>query len=120
MLILITNIKNDLIKDAINLTQAEKTILILDKELLKSSLELEINTPCHVEYLNSLDPKETSARIRDIFKGALQKGEVELALEADTMGLQILESAKNYEIFKKKKIFVVNNGKIDKFKACLC
>jgi len=36
------------------------------------------------------------------------------------MGLQILESAKNYEIFKKKNILIAKNGKLDTFLACLC
>jgi hypothetical protein len=115
MSILITNIKNSLLKEAIQLTQAKKTILILNKEF-----ELDIQTPHQVEYFDMRDPKETSSRIRDILRGALKEGEVELALEADALGLQILESAKYYEIFKKKNIFVAKNGKIDKFKACLC
>lgn len=114
MSILITNIKNDLINEAIKLTQAEKTILILNKDFaLDSDAYL-------VEYLDLLDPERTSSQIRNIFKEALQEGEVELVLEADVVGLRILESAKDYEIFKKKNIFVVKNGKIEKFKACLC
>ena len=115
MKILITNISNNLVKEAIKLIQAEKTIVILNK-----GLELDIHAPYQVEYVDLLDPEKTSSHIRDILKRALQEGEVELALEADAMGLKILESAKDYEIFKKKNIFVVKNGKIDKFKACLC
>lgn len=115
MPILITNIRNNLINEAIKRTQAEKIILILNKEL-----ELDIHSPYQVEYLDMLDPEKTSTRIRDLLVRALKEGEVELALEADVLGLQILESAKNYEIFKKKNILIAKNGKIDIFKACLC
>ena len=73
-----------------------------------------------VEYLDLQDMEGSSSQIRDIFRRALKEGEVELALEADAVGLLILESAKEYEIFKKKNIFVVKNGRIEKFKACLC
>jgi hypothetical protein len=115
MQILITNINNNLINDAINLTHADKALLILNRKL-----ELDTDTPYQVECLDSADPEKISTRIRDLLKGALEEGEVELALEADALGLEILESAKTYEIFKKKNIFVIHNGKIEKFKACLC
>lgn len=100
MPILITNIRNNLVKEAIKLTQAEKTILILNKEL-----QVDIHSPYQVEYLDTLDPEKISSHIRDLLSCALQEGEVELALEADALGLQILESAKNYDIFKKKEYF---------------
>lgn len=114
MPILITNIKNDLITEAIKLTQAEKTILVLDKDFA-----LDGDTYL-VEYLDLQDMEGSSSQIRDIFRRALKEEEVELALETDALGLLILESAKEYEIFKKKNIFVVKNGRIEKFKACLC
>ncbi|HNR25741.1 MAG TPA: hypothetical protein PKI66_03380 [Methanobacteriaceae archaeon] len=114
MPILITNIKNNLINEAIKHVQAEMVILILNKEL-----QADIHIPHRIEYLDALDP-EKSAQIRDILDHALEEGEVELALEADAMGLQILESAKNYEIFKKKNILIAKNGKLDTFLACLC
>ena len=115
MPILITNIRTNLVKQAIKLTKAEKIILILSQEF-----ESDIQSPYQLEYLDYLDPEKTSSHIRDIFVQALQEDEVELALEANALGLQILESAKDYEIFKKKNIFIAKNGKIDTFKACLC
>lgn len=115
MKILISNIRNELVNDVIAITKAEKTILILNKKT-----ELDIGTPYQVECLDIRDPVGASTQIRDIFSAALKEGEVELALEADFMGLQIQEAAKDHEIFRKKNIFVVKEGRIDKFKACLC
>jgi hypothetical protein len=115
MSILITNIQNYLINEAIKLTRAEKTILILNKDFTA-----DIDYPYQVEYLDLHDMESSSSQIKDIFRRALKEGEVELALEADSVGLQILESAKDYEIFKKKNIFVVKDGEIKRFKACLC
>lgn len=117
MSVLLTNIKNELIQEALEKTGSDSVISIL-KEGEKISIDTDV--PVREEEIKLEDRESVSSKINIILKDAFNKGDVELVLEPDALGLMILNTAKDFEIFKKKNIYVVNLGKLENFKACLC
>ncbi len=121
MTILITNIQNSLIEDALKITNAEKAIIITED--------------LHQEYQNSLISDQTlqdislkqnhvtlddlvsaSRKLEHIIQEAFdESSNVYFALEGNAMGWQILEVAKEFNL---KKVYVVQNGTLSDFKVC--
>ncbi|HOI40287.1 MAG TPA: hypothetical protein PL168_06110 [Methanobacterium sp.] len=125
---LITNIKNSLLTDAINLISADEVILI---EEIPSNENIDPKDRANSPIYNLTFPDDVKMEIkpvaRDDLKQAAQKldeivsdefengSEVCFALEGNLLGLQILEAAKKFNI---KKVYVIQAGKLDEFQAC--
>lgn len=119
MPILITNIKNALLKDALMKTQPKKVVFIHEDMITEDqfkSLVSDLNF--QIEYLHVPldDLKTASFKLNEILSNSFKESsDVYFALEPDAMGLQILEAAKEFNI---KKFYMVQAGKLNEFKAC--
>ena len=125
---LITNIKNSLLTDAINLISADEVILIeeipsnenIDPENSANSPIYNLTFPDDVKMeikpVALDDLKQAAEKLDEIVSNKFENGsEVCFALEGNLMGLQILEAAKKFNI---KKVYVIQAGKLDEFQAC--
>ncbi|HMK54219.1 MAG TPA: hypothetical protein VK444_05495 [Methanobacteriaceae archaeon] len=117
MPVLLTNITSELIQEALDKTGADSVISVLREG---ETIPIDCGVPLQMETIKLDYPEKVTERINAILEDAFRAGDVELVLEPDSLGLMILNTAKDFEIFKKKNIYVVNSGKLEKFKACLC
>ncbi|MEG3225134.1 MAG: hypothetical protein BME94_06345 [Methanobacteriales archaeon Met13] len=99
MSVLLTNIKNELIHEALEKTGSDSVISILKEG---EKILIDTGVPVRGEEIKLEDRDSVSSKINMILKDTFNKGDVELALEAAALGLMILNTAKNFDVFKKK------------------
>lgn len=128
MITLITNLKNSHLKDALRKTNAQKVIFIYEHSSNLKSFEtlfLDLDLPWDplIEYHHQPldDLKTASEQLKKILSIAFEaSSDIYFALKPGSLGLQILEAAKELDIKSIKRIYVVQCGKLDDFKACVC
>jgi hypothetical protein len=121
--ILIANITNSLLEDAISKTCSQKLLLIHEDNLSKkplglliSGLNLPANFKVSYHHVPLDDLKLAYSKVTKIVHKAFEKSDdVHFALEANLLGLQIMEAAKEFEI---KNYYIVQGEKLKKIKAC--
>jgi hypothetical protein len=112
MNVLISNILTPLIEDAIQKTSAGKVIFVHETD--KSP---QVSLP----YDNILINENPTDQLVGIMKSILDSGDnVQFALEPNSTGLEILNTAKKFEQFRKISMYIVKDNGLEHFKACLC
>lgn len=127
MTTLITNINNSLLKDALTKTNSKKLVFIHEDlahkdqfRILFPDLELPKNFMLECQPVPLNDLKSASGKLNKILSDAFEASDVYFALESGSLGLQILEAAKEFSVDRIKKIYVIQGDKLDEFKACVC
>ncbi|BDZ71618.1 hypothetical protein [Methanobacterium petrolearium] len=127
MITLVTNIENSHFEEALTKTMAQKVVFIYeypadrDKfETLFSDLDLSEDHEREYHHQPLDDLKIASEQLRKILSIAFnESSDIYFALKPGALGLQILQTAQQFDIKSIKRIYVIQGDKLDDFKACV-
>ena len=127
MITLITNIENSHLEDALTKTKAQKVVFVYenldDKDKFKTLfLDLDLPGDPLIEYHQQSpdDLKIVSEQLKRILSIEFnESSDIYFALKPGPLGLQILQAAQEFDIKTIKRIYVIQDDKLDDFKACV-